>query len=184
MADATGVKVITQGLYTREDWQALSPSTMFAVEHEGIYYLFYNNGAKGCLAFDLASKKLGRVSLQADAAFNDLVSDTLYVANGTSILAIFGGATRRTGRWKSKRMTMAAQTGMAWLKVYGDQDADKPVTLRVYADGALRHTATVTNTAPQRMPPGRWLEFEVDIESQARLTKVVLAGSTQELQSV
>lgn len=184
VADAAGVKVITQGIYTREDWQALSPSTMFAAEHEGIYYLFYNNGAKGCLAFDLASKKLGRVSLQADAAFNDLVSDTLYVANGTSILAIFGGATRRTARWKSKRMTMPAQAGMAWLKVYGDQTPDAPVTLRLYGDGALAHTATVTNINPQRLPPGRWLEFEVDVESQSRVTRVVIAGSTQELQAV
>lgn len=184
VADATGVKVVSQGLFTREDWQALVPSSMFAMEHEGVYYLFYNNGTKGCLAFDLASRKLGRVSVQADAAFNELVSDTLYIANGTSILAAFGGSTRRTGRWKSKKMTMPAQTGLAWLKVYGDQTADAPVTLRLYADGALRHTATVTNIQPQRLPSGRWLEFEVDVESMARITGVVLAGSTQELQAV
>jgi len=184
VADATGVKVVSQGLYTREDWQALVPSSMFAIEHEGIYYLFYNNGTKSCLAFDLATKKLGRVSLQADAAFNDLVGDTLYVANSTTVLAVFGGATRRTGRWKSKRMTMPAQVGLAWIKVYGDQDAGHPVTVRVYADGALKHTATVTDTTPQRLPSGRWLEYEVDIESAARITRVVLAGDTQELQSV
>lgn len=184
VADPTGVKVVSQGLFTREDWQVLVPSSMFAMEHEGVYYLFYNNGTKGCLAFDLASKKLGRVALQADASYTELVSDTLFVASGTSILAAFGGTTRRTGRWKSKRMTMPAQAGMAWLKVYGDQTPGAPVTLRLYGDGALVHTATVSNINPQRLPPGRWLEFEVDVESQSRVTRVVIAGSTQELQAV
>ncbi|AFU45870.1 hypothetical protein C380_10845 [Acidovorax sp. KKS102] len=184
VADPTGVKVVSQGLFTREDWQALTPSSMFAMEHEGVYYLFYNNGTKGCLAFDLATKKLGRVALQADASYTELVSDTLFVASGTSILAVFGGETRRTARWKSKRMTMPAQASMAWLKVYGDQTPAAPVTLRLYGDGTLVHTATVTNINPQRLPSGRWLEFEVDVESQSRVTRVVVAGSTQELQAV
>lgn len=184
VADPSGVKVVSQGLYTREDWQALAPSSMFAVEHEGVYYLFYNNGTKGCLAFDLAAKKLSRVDLQADAAYGELVSDTLFVVSGTSILAAFAGSASRTGRWKSKRMTMPAQVGMAWLKVYGDQTALAPVTVRIYGDGALRHTATVTNTSPQRLPTGRWLEYEVEVESTARITRVVIAGNTQELQSV
>lgn len=184
VADASGVKVVSQGLYTREDWQALTPSSMFAVEHEGVYYLFYNNGAKGCLAFDMASKKLGRVDLQADAAYSEIASDTLYVTSGTSVLATFSASTRRTGKWKSKKMTMPAQSGMAWLKVYGDQSADAPVTLKWYGDGVLRHTATVTSTAPQRLPTGRWLEHEIEIESTARVTRVVMAGDTQELQSL
>ncbi len=184
VADPSGVKVVSRGLYTREDWQALAPSSMFATEHEGVYYLFYNNGTKGCLAFDLAAKKLSRVDLQADAVYGELVSDTLFVASGTSILATFAGSTRRTGRWKSKRMTMPAQAGMAWLKVYGDQTAPAPVTVRIYGDGVLRHTATVTNTNPQRLPTGRWLEYEVEVESTARITCVVVAGNTQELQSV
>ena len=184
LASQAGVQVVSQGLYTREDWQALVPSSMFAVEHEGIYYLFYNNGTKGCLAFDLNTKKLGRVDLQADAAMTELATDALFVASGAQILAVFGGSVRRSGRWKSGRMVMPAQSGMAWLKVYGDQTADAPATLKWYGDGALRHTATVTSTAPQRLPMGRWLEHEIEIESAARVTRVVLAGDTQELQSL
>lgn len=184
LASQAGVQVVSQGLYTREDWQALTPSSMFAVEHEGIYYLFYNNGTKGCLAFDLVTKKLGRVQLQADAAFTEMVTDTLFVAADTQILAVFVAATRRTGLWKSARMVMPAQVGLGWLKVYGDQSVVAPVTVKWYGDGVLRHTATVTSTAPQRLPGGRWLEHEIEIESAARVTRVVLAGDTQELQQV
>lgn len=184
VADPSGVKVVSHGLYTREDWQALTPSSMFAVEHEGVYYLFYNNGTKGCLAFDMAAKKLGRVELQADAAYSELVSDTLYVTNGAAILAAFSGSTRRAGKWKSAKLVLPAQVGFAWLKVYGEQASGTPVTVKWYADGVLRHTATVTSTEPQRLPVGRWLEHEIEIESSARVTRVVLAGNTQELQQV
>jgi hypothetical protein len=182
VASNNGVQVISAGLYTREDWQALSPGTMFAADHENIYYLFYNNGTKGCLAFDLVSKKLGRVELQADAVFVDRITDTMYVANGTSISAVFGAGTRRTGKWKSGVLNVPAPTGFAWLKVLGDQSAPVPVTVRWYGDGVLRYTATVTSITPVRLPAGKYTDHEVEIESMARVTSLVLTSSTAELQ--
>jgi len=183
-ADANGITVVSAGIYTREDWQKLNPPRMFAAEHESIYYLFYDNGAKGCLTFDLASKKLGRIDLQADAVFVERVSDTLYLALGTSINAVFGAATRRTGRWKSKLITLPVHAPFAWLQVFGDQSVGVPVTVRWYAEGVLRYTSPpVTGVAPIRLPAGRWNEHEIEIETKARVTSLILAGSTQELQT-
>lgn len=192
VADGSGVQVVTTGLFTREEWQKLVPENMFASQHENIYYLWHGGSEPGCLTFDLSSKKLGHLDLTATAAFNDLLTDTLYVVSGTQILAVYGGTSRRTGLWKSKRITMPQQQGMAWIKVYGDQHpADpandvlaKPVTVRLYGDGQLAHEAIFHNLTPQRLPSGRWLEFEVEVESQARVTAVMLASSTQELQSI
>jgi two-component system chemotaxis sensor kinase CheA len=48
-------------------------------------------------------------------------------------------------------------------------------------DAELRYTASLTSITPVRLPPGRWLEHEVELETQARVTKVMLAGSTAEL---
>lgn len=182
-ADSSGVRLLTQGVFTREEWQALSPSTMVGIEHESIYYLFHSGG---CLTFDMTSKKLGRVAglTGVTAAFVDRLDDRLYVVIANQILPFNAGSTRLTGKWKSGKMTLPAQAGLSWLKVYGDQTVDAPVTVKWYGDGALRHTATVNNLEAQRLPPGRWLEHEVEIESQARLTRVVMAGSLQELQSV
>lgn len=182
-ADPGGVKVVSDGLFAREDWQKLDPSTMFAASHENIYYLWYTGQGGGCLTFDLASKKLGRIDLQATAAFTDMLNDTLYVVNSTALSAVFGGATRRTGKWKSGRLTLPQQTPMAWMAVHGEQSVADPVTVRWYGDGVLRHTASFTNLNPQRLPPGRWLEHEIEVESRARVTRVVVAGNTQELQS-
>jgi hypothetical protein len=184
VADPSGVKVVTLGLFTREDWQKLDPASMIAASHENIYYLFYTGQGGGCLTFDLASGKLGRVDLRATATYTDTLTDTLYIANGSSIQAVFGSAARRTGRWRSGRVPLQAQVPFAWLKVYGDQSASAPVTVRWYGDGVLRHTATITDINPVRLPPGRWLEHEVEVESAARVTRLVMAGNTQELQAV
>ena len=100
LADANGVKVVSGAMFTREDWQALSPSTMFGIEHEEVCYIFYSGG---CLTFDVGAGKLGRLDLTATAAFVDRTTDTLYVADGTAIKAVFGAATRRTGKWKSAK---------------------------------------------------------------------------------
>lgn len=184
VADQNGVNVVSAGLFTREDWQLLQPDSMFAIEHENVYYLFYSGQGGGCLTFDLASKKLGRIDLNGSAAFVDRINDTLFIASGTSIQAVFGGSTRRVGKWRSPKVTLQVQSAMAWLKVYGNQTAESPVTVRWYGDGELRHTSTVTSLQPVRLPPGRWLEHEVELESTARVTRLVLTSTTAELQSL
>jgi len=184
VASQAGVSVATAGLYTREDWQALQPSTMYAIEHESIYYLFYSGSGGGCLTFDLSTKKLGRTSLPATAAYVDRVADILYVASGTTISSAFGGSTLRTGVWKSGVITLPAQNQFVWLKVLGDQDQTIPATIKWYADGQLRHTSVVTGIDPVRLPVGRWLEHELEVESSARITRVTMTSSTQELQSI
>jgi len=184
-ADASGVKVVSQGIFTREEWQALTPSSMIGIEHESVYYLFYTGSGGGCLTFDLASRKLGRMSglTGVTAAFVDRSTDTLFVVIANEVFPV-GTGTKLTGLWKSPLMTLPAQAGFGWLKVYGDQGVSTPVTVRWYGDGVLRHTATLTNIAPQRLPAGRWQEHEIEVESKARITKLVMAGTTQELQSV
>jgi hypothetical protein len=184
LASPAGVQVVSQGLFTREDWQKLNPASMMAVEHERIYYLFYDNGTPGCLSFDLPNKKLGRVDLSADAVFVDRLNDILYTARGASVNAVFGSTTRRTARWKSARQVLPQYAALAWVQAYGDQTADDPVTVRWYGDGVLRHTSTLTDTKPKRLPAGRWIEHEVEVESKSRVTSVMLASSTAELQQI
>ena len=44
-ADYGGVKVLTQGLFTKDDWKALKPETIIGVMHHGVYYFLYTNRA-------------------------------------------------------------------------------------------------------------------------------------------
>lgn len=177
LANQNGVNVVTGGYWLREDWIALNPSSIFAVEHEGVYVFRLANGK----TYALGDGKLVELVLPGSAFYVDRVTDTLYVAEGTAVRAAFSAAGRRTARWRSKKITLTQQQPLAWWKVYSDFAA--PVTVRWYGDGVLCHTATFNDLEPQRLPPGRWLEHEVEIESTARVTKVVLASTTQELQS-
>lgn len=185
LASNGGISLLTAQLFAREDWQKLDPTTMFASHHEDVYYLFYQGAGGGCLTLDFAAKKLGRIDAgSVTAVYSELLTDALYALDGTEIKHIHGGSEHRLGKWHSPKIVMPQQVSVSWLKVYGDQTVSDPATVEIYADGALRHTATAGSIEPQRLPSGRWLEYEIVVKSKARITRVVLAGSTQELQSV
>jgi hypothetical protein len=185
-ASGNGVQVITTALFAREDWQTLQPATIRAAAHEGIYYFWYSGTyggvTGGCLALDMVAKKLTRVGMQASAVFTDNLTDAVFYVSGAQVLRAFSTG-RRTGLWKSGKTVLPSYGPFAWLQVDGDQSPSVPATVRWYADGVLRHTAVLTNMVPVRLPAGRYLEHEIEIESAARITKVVMAGTTQELQA-
>ena len=179
LATFNGVELLTQALFSREDWQALVPSRIQAALHDSVYYFMWtDNEGAGCYALDFAAKKLTRVAMTGSALYSDPLTDTLFVARGNQIISVFGG-TRRTGKFKTGIINVAAQQPFAWLQV--DSDYTAPVLVKWYGDGALIHTATLTSLAPVRLPPGRYLEHEVEIETTARVTKLTMAGHTSEL---
>lgn len=221
VADGRGVNVLSQGIFTREDWQKLEPSTMIGAEHEGIYYLFYKGNGGGVFTLDMASKKLTRLhGLAAGAVFVDKFTDALYYANTATgtICRAYGGTVRRTGLWKSGRNPLAQHATMAWAQIEGFPTTAEPVILRLYGDNyfvdfrgevyeatadwkwkrrrdgvlftpgtaahdAINYTVKFTNCLPQRLPFGRWRDHEIEIESRSRVTRVTLAGSTEELKA-
>lgn len=184
LADGSGVKLITRGMWSHNDWQALQPTTIFASSHEGAYVFAVNNGTRVVIFGDGKLTEVELDDLLVSALYSDKSTGTLCSASGEFIVASFRGTGRRKGRWKTPVITLPAQQPMAWAKVYGEQNATFPATVRWYGDGGLRHTMAFTDLKPQRLPPGRWLEHEVEIESRARITRVVLASTLEELKAV
>ena len=184
LANESGVKLITRGMWTHKDWQALQPETIFATSYEGAYVFATNNGTRVVIFGDGKLTEVLLDELGVSALYSDKSTGTLCSASGQYITASFKGSGRRTGRWRSKLIALSAQQPMAWAKVYGEQNVTLPATVRWYGDGGLRHTMTFTDLKPQRLPPGRWLEHEVEIESKARITRVVLTSTLEELKEV
>jgi len=182
LAGLNGVQVVTQGLFTREDWQALSPSTIIAVLHDTCYYFV---AGTTMYALDFVAKKLIEVVLSGTptALYSDRNTDTLYALIGGNITALFSGTGHKTGVYRTGIIQMPKPLPMAWLQV--DSDYTSSVVVRWYGDGSVtpRYTATLSSITPVRLPSGCYLEHEVEIETSARVTSVVLAGSTSELQS-
>lgn len=179
LASPNGVQLLTGDVFSREDWQALQPETILAAAHEGVYY-FWAGGV--CWALDFIGKKLGQVAgLPATAVHRDMLTDRLYVVVDDEVRKLFAEG-RRTATWRSGIAVMPAQSPLAWLQVDSNFE-DGPVVIRWFGDGALRHTTTLTSIEPKRLPPGRWLEHEIEVETASRVTKVMLAGHSQELKS-
>lgn len=181
MAAGNGISVITAQHFSRTDWQGLAPTTMRCAYHDGVVY-FLATGMSSAYALDQATGKLGTVDVAPTAFYSDLKTDRIYGASGTAVSGLFVGTALRTAKWRSKIVVTPAQTGLAWL--VAESDFSAPITVRWYGDGGLRHTATLTSRAPVRLPHGRYLEHEIEVESAARLNSITLASSTQELQGV
>jgi hypothetical protein len=111
------------------------------------------------------------------SVFNDIFTDTLYVSEGAAIVPMFAGAAQ-TAVWRSKIIVDDEQPSISWARVEGDY----PAVLRLYGDGVLVYTTpNITSNAPFALPAGRYREMQVEVESAARVTEVMLASSVQEL---
>lgn len=182
LATAAGITNLIAGAVSRADWQTWLGAqnnwvNAFGGYHEGIYYMFNSAGAG--YALDLTSKKLSALTQLASGVYSDLITDKLYVVSGTSLLDLFGGGTLNTAVWKSRVFVMAGHPGFSCLRV--ESDFASAVTVKVYGDGVLRHTATFTDRLPQRLPPGRYRDFEVQVEAACQVTRVTMATTMTEL---
>lgn len=238
LADGRGISVVSQGLFTREDWQALKPETIIGAEHEGIYFMSYEGNGGGVFCFDLPSKKLTRLrGFTPSALFVDRLNDALYYASTSTgkIHRLYGGVVRRTGLWKSGRNPFPQHAALSWAQVEGFPTAQDPVLIRLFGDNhfidhrgevyepvtmvtvqqvngqtvsqteiagwrrrrdgtmfvpgtpehdAINYTVKVADARPIRLPPGRWRDHEIEVESRSRVTRVTLAGSLEELKAV
>jgi hypothetical protein len=179
-------QLLTQGAFSRDDWHGLNLADTFGVFAEGVYYLFDQAGTS--YSFDLAAKAIGTLDADAGdgasvtAAYADLLTDTIYVADGTAVKPMFQGASYAPAVWRSKVLVLNSFPSFGWLRVTGDEAGS--VTVKLYGDGVLYSTSSVAADTPIRLPSRRHRTLEVQIEGSIRITKVTLAGSTEELMSV
>lgn len=179
-----GVELITQDLFTRQQWQALNPSSIHAYQWNGKYVMFYSNGVTSAgmvLDPDNENAVLTDIGFYANAGFTDLLSDKLYLLVGTDIYE-FDAGSALTYVWKSKQFYNVRPYCPAAAKV----DAETyPVTFRLYADETLKHTEVVASTNPFRLPAGYMArQFEFELEGTSDVNMVVVSPSMSDIDSV
>jgi hypothetical protein len=97
-------------LFTRDQWQALQPATIFAAVNEDALY-FWTNAGTVCYALNLITGKLVTLDRTASTVFRDTLTDRLYAADGTTIQEMFSaeregpGAGRASAPWPSASST-------------------------------------------------------------------------------
>lgn len=131
------------------------------------------------VAVDLVARKIS-VSPSAGEAelYQDIRDDTLYGVVGTTVVPLLSGDLA-TGVYRTGVVVMDNHPHFAWLRLEGPVTA---AVVRIYGDGVLRFTSgTISGGVPVRVPAFRAREWEVEVESDDRVTDVTLAGSTAEL---
>lgn len=78
------VRNLTDGVYTRRQWQGLVPETIRSVVHDDIYFFMVGDGSSGsdgAYALDMKPSGFGliRLGFYADAMYSDPLTDKLFI---------------------------------------------------------------------------------------------------------
>lgn len=185
-AGENGVQVITEGIFTRDQWQALKPESIHGYNYEGRYIFFYNTGTtSGGYVLDgrTETPELVTLDFYAITGFNDPADDALYLmisdGSGTNVRK-FDGGTSLTYTWQSKelRIEKPINPGVAMV------DAEAyPVTFTLYADGDQKYQYSVPNGNLFRLPAGYLAkEFQFKLSGTGAVNQVIVAESPEEVQ--
>ncbi len=208
LADAKGVQVFLPAPMGKADWEAYRPDLMSCAEHDRVLYLLTGaldgSQTQALMALDLTTMKLTTLDVRPTALLADAATDTLYYAlppasgQKPTQKKLLGGATLRTGRWRSKRFTLERPAAFSWCKVLGEQTSSAVVDVKVYGyyvnasgveqevlfsqgSGVAGVTLRATSIKADRIASERLLEWEIEVSSTARITSVLLASSEDEL---
>lgn len=128
-----GGRSITEKLYSRNEWQAISPGTMRSAIFDGMYVGFTGIGSAIVLDYEGGDNQLTTLDIIADSVYSDPETDRLYYgrtnqSTGEEEINDFdanGG--RLTYEWRSKKFQLtgkAAMTAGRVLANYGDNLSD------------------------------------------------------------
>lgn len=173
-----GMSNATEEILSRDDWQAFAPETIRGTFFAGKYLGFYDNGVPGGFIFDPQSKKFVTLGTYATAAFADPADGKLYIQVGDDLMLWDGGAVQ-TYQWRSKPFR-TAPTNFGAGKVLADDYTS--LTLKVYADGVLKHTQAVTDANPFRLPSGFVAtDWQFDLTGTSNVNAVLVGATLSEL---
>lgn len=198
-----GWQILTAGLFTRDDWQAMNPESMVAGIYEGAYLCFYTDAEderRGFIIDPIDPKGVFFLEQGYEALFFDELQDTLYVLDGTDVKKWDAGSELMTATFRSKVFT-TPPTCISCARVVADT---YPVTLKLdagpftsgqataLASGsgghltstgtAVRFSVTVNDRFPVRLPGGfKATDWQIQLETAGQVQGVVLASSMEEL---
>jgi len=179
--DSAGPQLITNELFTREQWQAYKPETIHAYQHDNLYYVFYDDNAG--FIIDPINLHFIDLDFYASAGYNDPVDDALYLVVENEIVRWNHDTTTDLSyTWKSKVFTSPRPVNFSTGQVIADT---YPVTIDIYVDGENKNTTTVNNADIFRLPSGfLGRDWEVEISGTSRVEAVYVADSVQSLREL
>ena len=177
VCDANGAVNVTQAFLDRDQWQAYKPESMHAYWWDSRLVVFYDTGSEqGGLVFE-PGKEPTTLDFHSTGCYVDPIRDALYCIVGNEVHR-FDATGAMTMVWRSKVFQAGRPCcfGAAQVKAAGT------VTARFYADNVLRHTQTVTDENPFRLPAGFLAnEWQFELEGTAEVFSLAVAETMREL---
>ena len=200
--------LITGKIIDYAKWQEYSPESILAVDYNGKYVAFYDNGTtQGGFIFDRFTGDFTEIDLYATAAFQDLKTGILFLiidgeidlwnpwelpSSGDSVefgddnevyfgdvVATFSDPEAMEVTWRSKEFRTPRPVNIGAAQVLAE---DYPVTFKIYGSHDLLGTIEVQNTRPFHLPGGIVNESHYfEIVSKVEVTEVSVAETMDEL---
>jgi hypothetical protein len=127
LAVGPGVQdIVTQSLFTRDEWQAINPSTLIGVLYNNMYIGFHSNGAAPTSAFVFSradTPALTTYDFEGNCVFVERSTGSVYAVNqfDNGIYRFDGDPTSTTVfQWQSRMYIMPVPTNFGAIKVSAD----------------------------------------------------------------
>lgn len=132
---ADGISAVTGSIIDKNTWQSsFDAGNIHAYAYEGRYVAFYINGRPGFIVNPFAPDEgVIDLSIEATAAFRDLVTDTLFLSRASGdeyhVVAFDDGDTELTWAWKSKTLEFPKHVSLGRAQVLANA---YPVSVSTY----------------------------------------------------
>lgn len=177
---SSGARLLTANSLTRDDWQALNPASIVGAMYAGCYFGFYTVGGvqKGFMIDPANDAAIYFLDFGADAVYVDDLQSMMYLLQGTAIKKWDAGAAL-TATFRSKVFQAARSVPYRCVRVIADS---WPVQIKVFGDGALRFSASVTSTDAFALPTAyRATDWQVEVSTAGAVQAVLLGYSKADL---
>jgi hypothetical protein len=185
---APGVQdVISQALYTRDEWQALNPGSIIGALYNNMYFGFHT----------VMGERKSFVVQRGDnpPLINlDSTATTVFVEPGTGLVHYLSATDNKiytldtdptspsTFQWRSKVFMLPKPVNFGAMQLHADYTNlglnGRYVNVKIYADGAQVASVNMTSEAPVRLPSSvRAYRWEIEITGQLPVRRVII-GST------
>ncbi|MER2492318.1 hypothetical protein [Catenovulum sediminis] len=175
-ASSGDMRVITQDLMRKDQWQQYQPETIHAYQVEGKYLAFH--GGNAAFIFDPSDKSFIEINAYADAGFNILKQDELYLSVDDDLVLWDADLTKQNFRWR-KRFELNNRVSPKACRVEKASDGD--LTFTLFVDGVQSFQAVNPTNETFRLPPKRGDHFEIEVSGTCSVRRIVLASSPREL---
>jgi hypothetical protein len=180
MLSPGGSRVLSQNLFTREQWQVFfKPESIHAYQHDNMYIAFYDNDTQqGGFVFDMTSGQFILHNIYAEAGYNDIQRDELFLAFADRSVKKWMAGGFLNYVWRSKKFTTPEVMGFACAQLEAEA---YPVTAKFYTDNVLTLTQTVASRDPFRLPAVKGRDWEIQLEGNTEVFSLVVGQSMSEL---